>query len=129
MPHRLGSQPGLSLVSRLLALWQTVEKEAKEEGGLVLGHCEKVDARAGETPQKGNRAVKALDQAWQHLDEGAPTALEAAGWTPSHPQPPPGLEAKGAMSDQEYTAQSLWNGADEAAKDSAQRSGRRRAQG
>ena len=68
--------------------------------------------------QKGNRAVKALDQAWQHLDEGARTVLEAAGWTPTHPQPPPGLEARGAMSDQEYkeAAQSLWNGADEAAK-------------
>ena len=36
--HRMGSSPGPSLVSHLLALWQTVEKEAKENGELVLGH-------------------------------------------------------------------------------------------
>ena len=49
--------------------------------------------------QKGHRAVKALDQAWQHLDEGARTALEAAGWTPTHPQPevPPKVRLQKTM--------------------------------
>ena len=59
--HRMGSSPGPSLVSHLLALWQTVEKEAKENGGLVLGHREEVDAGAGENLPKSSKGHQSCE--------------------------------------------------------------------